>query len=104
MLQCGQCEFFLQDQMGRIHLHCNPFTNVKEPECLKKWELVKLDILVRSYQATVNFYQKLAPLQEKMIKHIEREIEEIEEGDKWKHDEKDQEDDQDDLDQDQRLP
>jgi hypothetical protein len=96
--------------MGRIQLRCNPFSNVKEPECLHKWMLLKLDIMVKSYQATLNFYQKLAPLQEKMLKHIEREIEDIEESDKWKYNDEEQEqepeeeasDDRDDLDD--RLP
>lgn len=88
--------------MGRIQLHCNPFTNVREPECLNKWVLLKLDIMVKSYQATLNFYQKLAPLQEKMLKHIEREIEDIEEADRWKYTEKEEKeedpsDDDDDL-------
>jgi len=102
MLQCHNCEFCTQDNMGRIQLHCNPFTNVREPECLNKWVLLKLDIMVKSYQATLNFYQKLAPLQEKMLKHIEREIEDIEEADRWKYTEKEEKeedpsDDDDDL-------
>jgi hypothetical protein len=46
---------------------------------------MKIDVLVRSYQATLSFYQKLAPLQEKMLKHIEREIEDIEDSDRWKY-------------------
>jgi len=107
MIQCQDCEFCVQDEMGRIQLRCNPFSNAKEPECLQKWMLLKMDLLVRSYQATLNFYQKLAPLQEKMLKHIEREIEDIEESDRWKYTEEtedeDPSDDQDD-DLDQRLP
>jgi hypothetical protein len=66
-------------------LRCDPFSNIKEPECLQKWNLMKIDIMVRSYQATLSFYQKLAPLQEKMLKHIEREIEDIEDADRWKY-------------------
>jgi len=85
MIQCQNCELCVHDEFGRIQLRCNPFSNVKEPECLQKWNLLKMDILVRSYQATLNFYQKLAPLQEKMLKHIEREIEDIEESDRWKY-------------------
>lgn len=102
-MQCQGCEYCVQDSFGRIQLQCNPFSNVKEPECLQKWTLLKLDIMVKSYQATLNFYQKLAPLQEKMLKHIEREIGDIEESDKWKYtddpDDKDKPlDDRDDLD------
>ncbi|NLE30009.1 MAG: hypothetical protein GX629_10110 [Phycisphaerae bacterium] len=100
MLQCKDCEFCLRDNLGRVVLRCDPFSNIKEPECLQKWNLLKLDIMVRSYQSTLNFYQKLAPLQEKMLKHIEREIGDIEEADQWKYkaDENDaDEDDRDDL-------
>ncbi len=106
MMQCQNCEYCVQDDVGRIQLRCNPFSNVKEPECLNKWVLLKLDIMVKSYQATLNFYQKLAPLQEKMLKHIEREIEDIEESDKWKYnDEEKEEDPSDDRDDpDDRLP
>jgi len=106
MLQCRECEFCVQDDMGRIQLRCNPFSNIKEPECLQKWALLKQDIMVRSYQATLSFYQKLAPLQEKMLKHIEREIEDIDEADRWKYqDDKDQDkEDDDDYGMDNKLP
>ena len=89
MLSCQNCEYCYQDDAGRIQFRCNPFTNIKEPDCLQKWMLLKLDIMVRSYQATLNFYQKLAPLQEKMLKHIEREIGDIEESDRWKYSDED---------------
>ncbi|MFA5863727.1 MAG: hypothetical protein WC975_03475 [Phycisphaerae bacterium] len=102
MLQCKDCEFCVQDTAGRVQLRCNPFSNVREPECLQKWTLLKLDIMVRSYQATLNFYQKLAPLQEKMLKHIEREIGDIEDADRWKYNEKP--DEQQDIDDDTGLP
>ncbi len=85
MIQCIDCEYCIKDELGRIHLKCNPFENVKEPECIQKWLLMKLDVMVRSYQATLGFYQKLAPLQEKMLKHLERELDEMEEADKWKY-------------------
>jgi hypothetical protein len=105
MLQCQDCEYCVKDHLGRVVLRCDPFSNIKEPECLQKWNLLKLDIMVRSYQATLSFYQKLAPLQEKMLKHIEREIEDIEDADRWKYSEDEEEkkppeedDDQDELD------
>jgi len=97
-MQCQGCEYCVQDHMGRIQLRCNPFSDVKEPECLHKWMLLKLDIMVKSYQATLNFYQKLAPLQEKMLKHIEREIGDIEESDKWKYTDEEKEEPSDDRD------
>ena len=42
--------------------------------------------MVQSYQATVAMYRRLAPLQEKMFRHMEREIDDIDESDKWKID------------------
>jgi hypothetical protein len=84
MLQCTECEFCRRDSSGAIELTCDPFTNIKEPECLAKWQLVKLNSLVNAYQATVEMYRRLAPLQEKMFRHMEREIDEAEEADSWK--------------------
>ena len=97
MLQCTDCEFCVKDEAGRIQLRCNPFTNVKEPECIQKWLLMKMDIMVRSYQATLSFYQKLAPLQEKMMRHIEKEIDDIEDAEKWKQIDPDDEPDDEDI-------
>jgi hypothetical protein len=102
MLQCKDCEYCVQDQMGRIQLRCNPFVNIKEPECMQKWMVLKMDIMIRAHQSTLNFYQKFAPLQEKMFKHIEREIEDIEDSDKWKYEEEKIEN-EDDFDEDDIL-
>lgn len=95
MIQCTDCEYCIKDKNGRIHLTCNPFENIKEPECIQKWMLMKLDFMARSYQANLAFYQKLAPLQEKLLKHIERELNDMEEADRWKYLHEDQEDDKD---------
>jgi len=53
-------------------------------ECLVKWQLIKLDMMVQSYQATVAMYRRLAPLQEKMFRHMEREVDDLDEADRWK--------------------
>jgi hypothetical protein len=55
----------------------------------------KIDTMVRAYQATLDMYKRLAPLQEKMFKHMEREIDDAEEADQWKFgsDDLDEEDD-----------
>jgi len=94
MLQCAQCEFCEIGPDGQIKLNCHPFQNVKEPECLVKWQLLKLDIMTRAYMTTVAYYKKLAPLQEKMMKAMEREIDEIDEADSWKHGYDDEEDEE----------
>ena len=84
MIQCQQCEFFRRDERGAISLACDPFSTIKEPECLAKWQLAKITQLVAAYQATLDYYRKLAPMQEKMFKVMEREIDDISEADQWK--------------------
>ena len=87
MVQCSQCEHFVRRPDGQVGFKCDPFSTIKEPECLLKWQLIKIDIMVRSYQATLAMYERLAPLQEKMFRHMEREIEDLDEGESWKYDE-----------------
>lgn len=90
MLMCQDCEFFKGDEDGKIGFACDPFRNVKEPECLLKWQLIKINEMVQAYQTTLNYYQKLAPMQDKLFKAMEREIDEMTESESWK----DQEDEE----------
>lgn len=96
MLRCQDCEFYRQEPDGTAVLVCDPFSTIKEPECLAKWQYVQLSVLVKSHQATLDMYRRLAPLQEKVIKHMEREIEEVEEADSWKLVDDDDDDEEDD--------
>lgn len=98
MLQCKDCEFFSRDDAtGRFDLRCDPFSTIKEPACLQKLQLVRLDALLRSYQAMLQWYQKLAPMQEKMFDFMKREMDDIEDADRWKYeDDPDNENDDDD--------
>jgi hypothetical protein len=89
MIQCSECEFFVRGPAGQVMFRCDPFVNIKEPECIQKWQLIKIDTMVRSYQATLDMYRRLAPLQEKMFKQMEREIDELDEGESWKYGEED---------------
>ena len=93
MLRCEDCEFFERLADGSPQLNCDPFTTIKEQECLAKWQLMQLRVIADSHRATLNMYRKFAPLQEKMFRHMEREIDDVEEGDKWKHDGEDNDDD-----------
>ena len=101
MIHCKDCEFFEVAPDGSFRFKCSPFENIKEPECLVKWQLVKLDVMVRAYMATVAHYRKLAPMQEKMMKAMERELDDMEEGESWKYggDDEEQEDDKDEEDE-----
>jgi hypothetical protein len=87
MLQCKDCEFFEVGPDGRRIFKCEPFINVKEPECVAKWQLIRLDMLLSSYQAMLAWYEKLAPLQDKLFKYMKREIDDMNESENWKLDE-----------------
>ena len=98
MLQCRDCEFFRKSPDVSVRLLCDPFSNIKEPECLAKWQFVQLQTIARAHQATLDMYQRLAPLQEKMFRHMEREIDEVDEADRWKIDDEEDDSPQDDRD------
>ena len=92
MIQCSECEYCTRSPSGEISFRCDPFSTIKEPECLAKWQLLrttelsrKLDRLVGAYEATLEIYRRFAPMQEKMFKHMEREIDDVEGSDAWKY-------------------
>lgn len=91
MLQCKDCEFFRRRPDGSPQLLCDPFTTIKEPECLLKWQYLELRVMAQSHQATLEMYRKFAPLQEKMFRHMEREIDEADESDRWKYQDENEE-------------
>jgi hypothetical protein len=86
MIQCKDCELCEIETNGRRTFKCDPFTNIKEPECIAKWQLIRLDMLVASYQQMTQWYGKLAPMQDKLFKYMKREIEDIDESERWKVD------------------
>ena len=86
MIQCKDCEFFEIGPDGRRSFKCDPFANIKEPECITKWQLIRLDMLVAGYQGMLEGQKKLAPLQDKILKYMQREINDLDESDKWKTD------------------
>ncbi len=92
MIQCKDCEFCQIDTNGRRNFTCDPFTNIKEPECITKWQLIRLDMLLASHQGMLNWQGKLAPLQDKIIKYMQREINELDETESWKLDDPTDED------------
>ena len=84
MIQCKDCEYYRPGPEGQIGFRCDPFSTVKEPECLAKWQLLKINQMVAAYQATLEFYRKFAPMQEKMLKVVQHELDDMNEGEKWK--------------------
>jgi len=103
MIHCKDCEYFSRGPDGKVHLLCDPFSTIKEPECLAKHQLGELRTLSAAYQATVEMYRRLAPLQEKMFRHMEQELDEADEADAWKEGYEDAEDDEEE-DEDQKPP
>jgi len=95
MIQCKDCEFCQRGPDGQIAFACDPFGTIKEPECLAKWQLLKINQMVAAYQATLDYYQKLAPMQEKMFKVMERELDDMNESEKWKTDDEEETEDDD---------
>ena len=102
MIQCKDCDLCEFEPDGRRTFKCDPFTNIKEPECIAKWQLIRLDMLVASYQQMTQWYGKLAPMQDKLFKYMKREIEDIDESEWWKVDDEleDQEENEDEDDDD----
>ena len=93
MLQCENCEFFSKEPNGRITLRCNPFGTIKEPACLDKWQLLRLDGILQGYQATLRWYQKLAPMQEKMFEFMKREMDDVDDAESWKYNDEEEDED-----------
>lgn len=93
MMQCKDCEYYSQMSDGSPHLACDAFSTIKEPECLAKLQLFELMTVSRSHQATLDLYRRFAPLQEKMFKQVERELNDVDEADKWKKQDDDDNDD-----------
>ncbi|MDT8301752.1 MAG: hypothetical protein RQ760_09740 [Sedimentisphaerales bacterium] len=95
MIQCKDCELYQGDADGIRAFKCNPFTNIKEPECIAKWQLIRLEMLLSSYQGMLQWYGKMAPLQDKIIQFMQREINELDESDSWKIDDDELEEEED---------
>lgn len=92
MIQCKDCEYFEMGDDGRKVFKCDPFSNIKEPECINKLQLLRLDMLLGTYRAMQNQQQKMAPMQDKLFKYMKRELNDVDEADQWKYDEDEPED------------
>jgi len=90
MIQCSECELCEIGPDGRRIFKCDPFSNIKEPECLYKWQLIRLDMLASSYQSMLKWQKKLEPMQDKILKYMQHEIEDVDESESWKVDEEDE--------------
>jgi hypothetical protein len=93
MIQCNDCELCETGPDGQRTFKCDPFSNIKEPECIAKWQLIRLDMLVASYQAMLKWYGRFAPIQDKLLKFMKREIDEMEETERWKLEDEEEEED-----------
>jgi hypothetical protein len=93
MIQCKDCELCQTGPDGKRIFRCDPFSTIKEPQCLEKWQLLRLDMLVAAYQGMLKWYNRLAPIQDKLYKYVEREIQDIEESEQWKLEDESEDDD-----------
>ena len=84
MIQCVDCEFCEIQDNGHKVFKCDPFSNIKEPECLMKMQIIRLDMIAASYRGMLNWQEKMAPMQSKLFKYVQREIDDIDESDSWK--------------------
>ncbi len=84
MIQCSDCEFCHRGPGGEMVFSCDPFSNIKEPECLQKWQLLKLNAMLHYQEQMHSSQERLAPMQEKLFTYMEREIEEQGEAESWK--------------------
>ncbi len=75
-------------------LKCNPFENVKDESCLQRLLLLRTDMLVGMYSNMLSFYQNMAPMQKKMMKFMDNEIDELDQTDSWKRGYDEDEDDE----------
>lgn len=84
MIQCKDCEFCEITKDDKKTFKCDPFTNIKEPECIGKWQILRLNMLCAQYGSLLSWYQKMGPMQNKIFKYIQREIDDVDESDSWK--------------------
>ncbi len=52
MLRCEDCEFFNRAPDGSPILACDPFSTIKEVECLAKWQVAHLMSISQSHEAS----------------------------------------------------
>lgn len=100
MIQCKDCEFYETGPDGHRTFKCDPFGNIKEPECLAKWQLLRLDVLVTTHRGLLSWYERMAPMQDKIFKYVQHELDDIDETEHWKvpdEDNDDEDQDQDDY-------
>jgi len=94
MIQCKDCEFCETTPQGHRTFKCDPFTNIKEPECLDKWQLIRLDMLLAGHRNLLSYYEKMGPMQKKIFKYVQKELNDLDESDRWKTDDPEEDDEE----------
>jgi len=54
-------------------------------------------MLLASYQSMLKWYDRLAPMQSKLMKYMKKELDDIDESERWRVDEDEDEDEQSDT-------
>ena len=68
MLQCRDCEFCQAQPDGELMFTCDPFTNIKEPHCLAKWQLLKINEMLSYQEQVFEMHQRFAPIAGKTVR------------------------------------
>ena len=89
MIQCKDCQFCKRSDDGQLIFTCDPFTTIVEPECLTKWQLLRLDGMTAYFRSLQGQQQKMAPMQDKIMRYVQRELDDIDQTDNWKYEEDD---------------
>ena len=84
MIQCSDCEHGRVQKDGLVTMTCHPGKNIKEPECLSKWMLLKLTNIERMWAHSIGATNDLIPLQVKLLQHNCAQIDDLEKGESWK--------------------
>lgn len=84
-MQCKDCQYSELAANGKRVFTCNPFENIVEPECIAKWQLIKLDQFLEMQAMQLRSQANMAPMQNKIMKYIERELKDLEDADDWKN-------------------
>src|SRR5262249_9056669 len=59
MIQCQNCEHYHAGEGGQVSFTCNPFGNIVEPECLQKWQLLRMTELTQKVDRLVAAYESM---------------------------------------------
>jgi hypothetical protein len=49
-----------------------------------KWQILRLDLLLKHSRMNMSWQHKMSPIQDKILKYIQRELDDLDDADQWK--------------------